>query len=247
MKTTWLALILPTILVSGCGSSPQNGTWGLAVVGNAAADRVHRTGSKHVCAQPGTRLDDFERAIEQAEHETGVDYVVPEPTNGIWQFQYQGKNTFYYGRFIREEIPPLENAPAFSSDEILEPAALAAKLKCGSDPVSSWLFGRFSENGRAAIADGSTTIQDLQEVIAHELTAIVYGPPIYDETRFQQATLRPQTKRLVDFHPKFQPSPGALETAQAALNRLLLEDAFPHELARKQRTPWTHYYIAIRN
>ena len=58
------------------------------------------------------------------------------------------------------------------------------------------------------------------------LNKIVAGPSIYEDARFAALKLRPETLRLVD---------GNLEDGGVIrLNRLLLEDAFPLELARNE-------------
>jgi hypothetical protein len=245
MKKVRLPMVWPALLLAGCGSGSYNAAYGPAVVGHTVLHRIHRAVSKHVWAQPGARLDDFEKTIELAEHENGVNYAVPETTNGVWQFCYEGKDTAYYGRFIKEKTPPPVISPAFSADEISDPMALAAKFKARSDPVSAWLSSRFSDAGRATLADHSAPGQEVKKALARELTALVYGPPIYNEGRFHGISLRPQTRRLLEFRPKFQPPPVALAAFHAALNRLLLEDAYPRQLARKQNIPWTHYYVAI--
>lgn len=44
-----------------------------------------------------------------------------------------------------------------------------------------------------------------------------------------------------------QASPHELDLYRHGLNRLLLEDAYPQELAKKQTIQWTHYYVAVKH
>lgn len=62
------------------------------------------------------------------------------------------------------------------------------------------------------------------------LNAIVAGPSIWDEERFADVDLRPETSELA------RANPAGAELAR--LNRLLLEDAFPWELSSRNREEW---------
>jgi hypothetical protein len=59
---------------------------------------------------------------------------------------------------------------------------------------------------------------------------VLSGPSIYEKTRFRGVTLRPETERLL----KKDPTGAQL----AHLNKLLLEDAYPAELARSSGPGW---------
>jgi hypothetical protein len=76
-----------------------------------------------------------------------------------------------------------------------------------------------SANAKAVI---SALVKDLNPLIA--------GPSIYDKARFGQVVLRPETQQLI------QQNPSARQLAR--LNKLLLEDAYPRELAKSSLTGW---------
>ena len=63
-----------------------------------------------------------------------------------------------------------------------------------------------------------------------DLNQVISGPPIYDEARFSKIVLRPETERLLRQNPRGQ--------QLARLNKLLLEDAYPGELAKSASTVW---------
>jgi hypothetical protein len=109
----------------------------------------------------------------------------------------------------------IENsATSLSAAAITDRAAFLAKLTNGTDPVSTFLRGRISTD---------SAIPGLNQVIS--------GPSIYDRARFKDIVLRPETEQLLRQHPSGQ--------QLARLNKLLLEDAYPAELAKSAVTGWT--------
>ncbi len=111
----------------------------------------------------------------------------------------------------------IENsATSLASGGITDPAAFAGKLASGPDAVSVYLRGRLQDLTLPAL------VKDLNQVIA--------GPSIYDKARFSKVTLRPETAKLLRQNPSGQ--------QLARLNKLLLEDAYPGELAKSASTGW---------
>jgi hypothetical protein len=113
----------------------------------------------------------------------------------------------------------IENAATtLGSGGITDPVAFRAKLSSSSDPVSAYLRGRLSDANATTAA------------VLKELNAILAGPSIYDRARFEGVTLRPETQQLLRKNPSGQ--------ELARLNKLLLEDAYPAELAKSASTGW---------
>jgi hypothetical protein len=105
----------------------------------------------------------------------------------------------------------IENsATSLGNAGILNPSAFAAKLASGSDAVSAFL--------REQLA------------LAKNINQIIAGPSIYDKTRFANIVLRPETEELLKTNPRGQ--------QLARLNKLLLEDAYPVDLAKSATTGW---------
>jgi len=110
------------------------------------------------------------------------------------------------------------NATSLGSSSIVDAAGFAGKLAKGPDAVSVFLRERLTDANGAI----SALVKDLNRVIA--------GPSIYDAARFRGVVLRPETVRLLQQNPSGQ--------LLARLNKLLLEDAYPAELAKSTTTGW---------
>jgi hypothetical protein len=112
----------------------------------------------------------------------------------------------------------IENsATSLSNAGITDAAMFADKLAHGTDAISIFLRDRLPESVTTA-----ALVKDLNQVIA--------GPSIYEEARFSKVTLRPETEQLLKQNPHGQ--------QLARLNKLLLEDAYPAELAKSASTGW---------
>jgi hypothetical protein len=122
----------------------------------------------------------------------------------------------------------IENsATSLSSAGIIEAAAFAAKLASGMDPVSVYLRGHLEHPAPAALgSDAKAAVAALVK----DLNAVIAGPSIYDKARFAGIALRPETEQAL------RGNPAGLQLAR--LNKLLLEDAYPSQLARTVSTGW---------
>jgi len=129
----------------------------------------------------------------------------------------------------------IENsATSFSSGGIIDPPAFAHRLANASDPLSEFLRGRLQESLKADLAAYSPSAENAKAVISalvKDLNQIVAGPPIYDSARFTNVNPRPETAQLI------RQNPGGQQLAR--LNKLLLEDAYPAQLAQSASTGWT--------
>lgn len=117
---------------------------------------------------------------------------------------------------------------SFSNGDITNLASLANKLVIGADPVSAFLNRQLTPLEREALADyhgPGPTAYRLRTNLVAVLNRIVRGPGIYDAALFQNVTLRESTTSLRGEKPEGEDL--------GRLNRALLEDAFPGELARR--------------
>lgn len=104
---------------------------------------------------------------------------------------------------------------------------LVSRLKSRSDDVSLYLANRLSEKCKSRIDQfkgDPADVDALKPLLAQELSRIISGPLIYEEARFSRIQLRPETGKALDNRT------GRLQSKR--VNRLLLEDAYPEELAR---------------
>ena len=115
-------------------------------------------------------------------------------------------STFAYG-----ELTPADLADA---------AALVAALRLSRDPVSEHLRAALPPELRTALRDaGDEPGRALVGDLLAALGAIVRGGPLYDAARFAEVELSEPTLARLD--------PAAAGDALTALNRLLLQDAYP--------------------
>jgi hopanoid biosynthesis associated RND transporter like protein HpnN len=135
--------------------------------------------------------------------------------------------------FVPDETPDfgsgdIKNLPDFV-EKLRVPVDQTAMVgKAPADAVTRYLQERLAPDTRQALANYQESHTDgtpLVMVLTNDLNRIVHGPSIYDARRFNGVALRSQTKRLLAEHP-------ASGDQLAVLNRLLLEDAYPDDLAR---------------
>jgi hypothetical protein len=117
----------------------------------------------------------------------------------------------------------------FSVADISDLAQIACKLDAASDVVSVFVMSALSESTRQALSryrDSGSDPGALEKALAADLGKIIAGPSVYRDERFAGIRLRPETRRLLE---------RALEgESPDRLNRLLLEDAYPLEIAREK-------------
>jgi hypothetical protein len=128
----------------------------------------------------------------------------------------------------------IENsATSLASGGITDPAAFAARLTKGSDAVSVYLRGRLQDSVKSDLAAYSPSNENSKNVVnaaVKDLNTVLAGPSIYDAARFHSIVLRAETVRLA------AENPGGQQLAR--LNKLLIEDAYPGELAKSVTTGW---------
>jgi hypothetical protein len=115
---------------------------------------------------------------------------------------------------IVQAIPTAGAGPIQAAD-LKDPAGLAKRLQTGADPVSTALRGGPPVPGQPPLTP---------QALADRLNVLLAGPPLYDPRAFRGVPLSAATRRLL--------ARGARPPAPAPeLNRRLLEDAYPRELA----------------
>ncbi|MGZ5515685.1 MAG: hypothetical protein ACXWHD_11210 [Candidatus Aminicenantales bacterium] len=120
---------------------------------------------------------------------------------------------------------------AFSAADLADLSQLALKLTRPRDGFSAFLGNALSKETLEALSDyRSSGMVDggLESRLAGELEGILSGAPVWEIRRFSGAKLRPETTDLL----KGDPAGRDLYR----LNRLLVEDAYPQEIARRDDT-----------
>jgi hypothetical protein len=132
----------------------------------------------------------------------------------------QPAKPLFDGKTLHGWIQIENSATSLARAGITDPAAFVGKLTNGTDPMSVYLRSRLEGSVNT---DPAALVKDLNQLIA--------GPSIYDPARFRGVVLRSETRQLLQSHPRGQ--------ELARLNKLLLEDAYPAELAQSAVTGWT--------
>ena len=114
----------------------------------------------------------------------------------------------------------------FAVEDLVDLPSFVAKLRVGG-LLAEPLFSQFSAATGTLFSnyEGGADAH-LTEALVAELNAVVCGPPLYEEKRFDRVDLSPETQELLNRAPEG-------EDLQR-LNRLLLQDAYPSELSRRK-------------
>jgi hypothetical protein len=114
-------------------------------------------------------------------------------------------------------------------DEVKDPARFERLLQLGFDPVSALLRKLSPSIGTLLGNEGSPPLSESPPsgsalmLLLELINELVAGPSIYDAQAFAQVPLSAETRRLLNSINPYTPA--------LALNRSLLEDAYPLELA----------------
>ncbi len=142
-------------------------------------------------------------------------------------------NPLFDGRTLDGWIQIENSATSLAAGGITDSASFAGKLTSGSDAISVLLRGSLQSSVKSDLAGYSATSANAKAVISalvKDLNQLISGPSIYDRARFTKVVLRPETAQLLKQNPSGQ--------QLARLNKLLLEDAYPVELAKSYLTGW---------
>jgi len=141
--------------------------------------------------------------------------------------------SLFDGKTLDGWIQIENSATSLPSGGITDPAAFAGKLTNGPDAMSVFLRGQLQDSLKADLAAysaSSANAKALMSALVKDLNQVISGPSIYDQSRFSHMVLRPETEQLLKQNPRGQ--------QLARLNKLLLEDAYPGELAKSSSTGW---------
>jgi hypothetical protein len=114
-------------------------------------------------------------------------------------------------------------------EQVKDPTRLLRMLQLNLDPVSQFLhaldpgIGDLLGGAASPPLDAPTLPPHTLDVLLGHLDALMEGPSLYQAAAFAGIPLSIETRRLLAEAAPMQPAP--------ALNRLLLEDAYPLELA----------------
>jgi len=120
----------------------------------------------------------------------------------------------------------IEVRTAFAGSDFKDVSALAARLTAKADPVSAFVAGNLSDATLQTLTryeEGGASTTAARVAIMQDLNSLILKTNIYTPERFSGVALQDETKRLL--------APDAPPRSLPRLNRLLLADAYPQELA----------------
>jgi tetratricopeptide (TPR) repeat protein len=113
----------------------------------------------------------------------------------------------------------------FQPGDFADAGKLAARLRAGKDALSKDLYGKLSKETRALL-EGGADERAAARALAKDFNAILSGPTIYSPDLFTNITLPPLIEEAARDDEHQTPS------ARVRLNRRMLEEAYPGEIAR---------------
>jgi drug/metabolite transporter (DMT)-like permease len=139
--------------------------------------------------------------------------------------------------------PPVIHVPVpLTASDIKDLPSFSARLKRQSDEVSRFIVSRLSETNRQMVAAFNGSASDAAPLLASLLrdlngTNVIRGTLIYEERRFAGVKLSTETHHLMAQRPQSKLSTLLNNVlpqneSRAYLNLLLLEDAYPQEIAK---------------
>jgi len=141
--------------------------------------------------------------------------------------------SLFDGKTLDGWVQDPANFTMFSRGDFIDLQSLAQKLVNKSDSISTLLNERLDESTRVALTNyisGNGGTNRFGAELARGFNQIISGPLLYDSQRFRDISLRPETDKLLNENPQ---GPALMR-----LNRLLLEDAYPADLAKSPDSAW---------
>ena len=126
---------------------------------------------------------------------------------------------------FRAERPVEHGMHLSSACDIRDVPSLVAKLTASEEPVSVFLWSLFSSEERQALANSSFTSDEKRSLLVKMLNKAIQKATLYEVERFARVALSEETRALLMQEP--------FGKDLVRLNRLLLEDAYPKEIAKK--------------
>jgi UDP-N-acetylmuramyl pentapeptide phosphotransferase/UDP-N-acetylglucosamine-1-phosphate transferase len=123
--------------------------------------------------------------------------------------------------------------PLLRASDLKDAGSLAVKLREGRDPLSEYLWSQLLPETQAELRSYSGTgklSEESQRKLADALNGLMTGHSLFDEQRFAQVKLADETRKFIQLNPQ---SENLIH-----LNRMLLEEAYPSEIAKTTKYSW---------
>jgi hypothetical protein len=146
-----------------------------------------------------------------------------------------GNVVLFNGKTLEGWIPYQGNLGQFSGADFVDFTSFAKKMLNPADSISSFINQHLDDTVKTSLASYSADAENAKAVktaFVRNMTKIVSAKKsIYDRDLFKDVQLRPETEELL----KNKKLKGQ---DLARLNKMLIEDAYPKELARSSSVAW---------
>jgi hypothetical protein len=150
-----------------------------------------------------------------------------EVPSRVWVSYHYGAAADIGGGEYDRSLPQSTYHPLFDEHDLKDPVALISRVQDPRDPLSRHLRDQFSESGQHMLEEAQNleapSDGHLKELV-DELNRVLEGDALYEGQRFDRVALSQNTDVLV--------GQDLLGRDLVRFNRLLLEQAYPEELAR---------------
>ena len=149
------------------------------------------------------------------------------------QKEARSRRSLFDGKTLNGWIQIENNATTLSTGSVLDPVTFTARLAHGQDPMSAFLREQLSGLVRIDLNTyvvANANAATLLSAIVKQISEVLAGPAIFTADLFRGITLRPETKALLRQNTRGE--------RLARLNKMLLEDAFPVEIAKSTNEGW---------
>jgi tetratricopeptide (TPR) repeat protein len=134
-------------------------------------------------------------------------------------------DTYFMARGARIEKRWRVSTSWFTEADITNVAAIVSKLHSSQDPLYRWLFQNLSKPTKNLITSKSAEAA-LRAALVQDWNQLLEGPAICESNRFASVKLSDYLKQFIAQNPKGD--------TRIRLNRLLLEAAFPDDIAKSK-------------
>ena len=132
-------------------------------------------------------------------------------------------DTYFEARGARIEKRWRISTSWFTGQDFTNLTHLVSQLHSSQDPFSRWLFQNLSKPTRDLITSKGSE-QNLRPALTDDLNRLLEGPSIYDTNRFAQVKISDYLQQFIAQKPQGD--------TRIRLNRLLLEAAYPEDIAK---------------
>jgi UDP-N-acetylmuramyl pentapeptide phosphotransferase/UDP-N-acetylglucosamine-1-phosphate transferase len=123
--------------------------------------------------------------------------------------------------------------PMLRAGEIKDPGSLTVKLREERDPLSQYLWSQLRPETQELLRgyEGTGKLpEESQRKLMDGLNGLMTGHSLFDEQRFAQVKLTDETRKFLQLDPQGE--------NLIHLNRMLLEEAYPSEIAKSTKYSW---------